>query len=51
MKNIFKYILLGGLAVTPITAIAADEINDPEHIKASEGLWNYKRFLLDENGK
>ncbi|MDG1437545.1 MAG: MipA/OmpV family protein [Emcibacteraceae bacterium] len=51
MKNILKFILLGSITLSPLTVHAADEINDKEHIEASEGLWNYKRFLLDENGK
>ncbi|MCC3861153.1 MipA/OmpV family protein [Pseudemcibacter aquimaris] len=47
MKQLLFVILL----LLPCLSFAKDEIDNKEHQKASEGLWNYKRFLLDENGK
>lgn len=46
MKNVF--IILSMLI--PSLSFANDEIGVGENQQTSEGLWNYKRYLLDENG-
>jgi hypothetical protein len=51
MIKILKPLFLTLLMIIPSAVLAADEIDDEEHQNASDGLIDYKRFLLDENGK
>ena len=51
VNKIIVVIILPVLILCSIPAMAKDEAASKEQQKESASLWNYKKFLLDENGK
>ena len=51
MKSLSLAYVLLSVSIGSLPAMAADEAANEQQQKESQGLWNYKKFLLDENGK